>query len=138
MSKLLLDANILLDFIDPDRPESDQAVELFRRCINGIDTGCVSAGSLIDVYYVSKKYLGEQAARDYFRAFVDAFTVCSLDKAICKIAANSNEPDAEDAAVRAIAESISVDFIITRDAGAFKTSKIKSMSAAEYLDIFAG
>ena len=46
-----------------------------------------------------------------------------------------NEPDFEDDLVRAVAELEGADFIITRDSAAFAKSKVKSVTAAEYLEL---
>lgn len=137
MSKLLIDTSVLLDFMDPNRPESNAAVEVFRRCAKSIDTGYVCAGSLKDLYYVATKYLGQQAARDFTYAFLDIFEVYPLDKTLCKAAVLSDEPDFEDALMRISAEESKVDFILARDAASFATSRIKAITASEYMMIFA-
>ena len=136
MYKLLLDTNVLLDFMVPDRPESDAAVEIIRRCSNGTDVGCVCAGSLKDAYYVACKHLGEQTAHDFVRVFLEALSVAPLDEAMCKIAANSNEPDFEDALVRATAEHINANLILTRDAKAYEHSTVRAISPQQFVDLF--
>lgn len=137
MHKLLLDTNVLLDFMVAERPGSDAAVEVIRRCATKEDVGYVCAGSLKDTYYVARKYLGEQSARDFVRAFLMVLEVCALDGPVCRIAADSNEPDFEDALIRASAEDERVDFILTRDVGAFQATKIRSLDAERYLALFA-
>ena len=134
--RLLLDTNILLDFMDPARPESDAAVEVFRRCIGGTCEGFICATSLKDLYYVGRKHLGEQAARDFYRAFLAAFAVLGIDDTVCRMALDSNEPDIEDAIVRVLAEENDIDFILTRDAEAFRASSVCSLSAATFLQLF--
>ena len=134
--RLLLDTNILLDFMDPARPESNVAVEVFRRCIRGTHEGFICATSLKDMYYIARKHLGEQAARDFYRAFLAAFTVLGVDDTVCRMALDSNEPDIEDAIVRVLAEENDIDFILTRDAEAFRASTVRSLSAAAFLRLF--
>lgn len=48
---------------------------------------------------------------------------------------NSNEPVFEDGLIRACAELNGADFIITRGKDAFAKSKVRSVTAAEYLDL---
>ena len=136
MSNVLLDTNILLDYVLSERPESDSAVQLFRAIFNGDLSGFVAASSLNDFYYVVRKFIGDQAARDWIRVFLRAFTVEELDIEICATAADSDEPDFEDGCVRAIAERAQVDFIITRDKKAFARSWVKTYSAREFLELF--
>ena len=68
MSNVLLDTNILLDYVLSERPESDSAVQLFRAIFNGDLSGFVAASSLNDFYYVVRKFIGDQAARVRGRA----------------------------------------------------------------------
>ena len=51
----------------------------------------------------------------------------------CDRSLKSNEPDFEDGLVRACAELNGADFIITRDEDAFVGSKVKSVTAKEFL-----
>lgn len=119
------------------RPESDAAIRVIQRCSAKQDIGYVCAGSLKDIYYIACKNLGEQAARDFVRAFLMIFEVCPLDGSLCKIAANSSEPDFEDALICASAEDIHADFILTRDTSAFRHTTIRSLSAHDYISLFS-
>ena len=137
MPKLLLDTNYLLDFVRPERPESDDAVALFHLMQqSGSYEACVAAPSLKDFYYLLRGDYSEQERRDWLRVFVRAFDVEPLDVEICATALDSDEPDYEDGCIRAIAERAQVDFIITRDKRAFARSWVKSYSAREFLELF--
>lgn len=134
--KLLLDTNILLDAAMSERPGRPFAMVLFDEMAFGKAKGYIGALSLKDVYYVLTKYAGEAAAREYVEAAMDAFEIVGVDDSICRIAVSSNEPDFEDGLVRACAENIPVDFIISRDEAAFLKSPIKRLSAQDYVDLF--
>ena len=136
MSRLLLDTNYLLDFIIKERPESDEAVRLFRLIVQGEHEGLVASTSLKDLYYLARKGLSDQECRDWIRVFMRAFAVCALDQDACWAALNSDEPDFEDGCIRAIAEHEGVDFIITRDADAFARSTVKTYTARRFLELF--
>ena len=136
MSRLLLDTNYLVDFMFPDRPESECAVELFREIIQGRHEGIVSSTSLKDLYYLTRKELSDEEARDWICVFIRALDVEACDVEVCTIALESDEPDFEDGCIRAIAERAQVDFIITRDADAFARSWVKPYSAQRFLELF--
>ena len=136
MYRLLFDTNFLLDFIDPDRPDSDDAVSLFKETVSGRYDGRVAASSLKDMYYVLSKFRGESEARDWVRAFMRVLTVEEIDAEVCAIALDSDEPDYEDGCIRAIAERSQVDFIITRDEDAFARSWVKTYSAKRFNELF--
>ena len=135
-SKLLLDTNVVIDYIIPDRPEHDSAEQLVASLARGQGFGFVCAGSLKDCYYICVKYIGEQSCRELIRQFLVMFDVLALRPDECLTAAYSDEPDFEDGLIRAVAESNDMDFIITRDAEAFQRSTVKSLAAGEYLSLF--
>ena len=82
------------------------------------------------------KYLGEQAARDFVRAFLDALNVIALDEATCRIAASSDEPDFEDAIIRATAENMRANLILTRDERAYERSAVRAITPQRFVDLF--
>ena len=134
--KLLVDTNVLLDAAMPEREGWAAAVLLMDEFAYEEALGYASALSLKDVYYVLTKYAGERQAREFVRATIDLFEVVAVDGVACRIAAFSDEPDLEDGLIRACAESIPVDFIISRDKAVFARSSIKRLSVREYLDLF--
>lgn len=138
--KLLVDTNIFLDVAIDAREEHVPGLLLWDEFlygeIYGEIEGYVAATSLKDVYYILGKYEGESRSRDFIEAILKIFQVVPVDALVCKTAIRSNEPDFEDGIVRECAESIPVDFIISRDKSAFGRSYIKCLTAQEYLDFF--
>ena len=134
--KLLVDTNIFLDVAIDAREEHVPGLLLWDEFLYGEIEGYVAATSLKDVYYILGKYEGESRSRDFIEAILKIFRVVPVDALVCKTAIRSNEPDFEDGIVRECAESIPVDFIISRDKSAFGRSYIKCLTAQEYLDFF--
>lgn len=134
--KLLIDTNILLDAAMSERPCWSAAALLMDELAYNEAEGYIAATSLKDVYYVLTKYADEQSAREFVCAAMDLFNIVEVNASICRMAAASDEPDFEDGLVRACAESIPADFIISRDEGAFARSALKRLSAQDYLDLF--
>lgn len=73
--RLLLDTNILLDYIVPDRPHSSAAATLVHMAGAESLTIFVTPSSLKDMYYIARKYIDEQTARQYIELFLDLFVV---------------------------------------------------------------
>lgn len=134
--KLFVDTNVLLDAAMGERPGWAAAVLLMDEFAYAGTKGYISASSLKDVYCILTKYSDEASAREFVIAAMNLFEVVAVDSTVCRVAALSNEPDFEDGIVRACAESVPVDFIISRDEKAFAKSPIKRLSAQDYLDIF--
>lgn len=135
-AKALLDTNILLDAAMSERPGWEAATLLLDEVAYGSLEACIAATSLKDAYYVLAKYMGEEAAREYVEAAMDAFHLVPVDEAVCRSAIESEEPDFEDGIVRACAESVGADFIISRDEGVFLKANVRKLSAREYVDLF--
>ncbi|MBT1163941.1 type II toxin-antitoxin system VapC family toxin [Bifidobacterium felsineum] len=135
-SKLLLDTNVLIDYAVANRPEHAEATALVKRIVSGQDTGYTTSGSLKDFYYLCRKPLGEAASRQLIRNFLVLLDVLPVGQEECHDSAYSDEPDFEDGLIRAVAERNDMDFIITRDSGAFAHSPVKSLTARRYLDLF--
>lgn len=133
MCRLLLDTNILIDASLPGRIEHTEAAELVDRCSGWAEFGMMCALSLKDVYYIVSKEHGEPVAREAVRGLTGMLRIAPVDFEVCLNALDSNEPDFEDGIVRACAEINDADYIITRDKDAFSRSKVKSLSATEYL-----
>lgn len=134
--RLLIDTNVLLDAAMGERPGWAAATLLIDELAYEDVVGYVSALSLKDVYYVLTKYADERAAHSFILAAMELLTVAGVDGALCRLAALSDEPDFEDGIIRACAEDLSVDFIISRDEKAFVRSPIRRLSAQEYIDLF--
>ena len=133
---ILIDTNILLDCAITERPGRIAAQFLFDEIAYGGLKGLVSSLSLKDVYYVLAKYTNEVEAREFVSSLMQFVRVVSVDEAICRTAVESNEPDFEDGLIRACAEREKVDFIISRNEGAYARSPIKRLSAQDYVDLF--
>lgn len=138
MHRLLLDTNILLDCVDPRRAFHGDALRLLAQCNGGGDMGLASSHSLKDVYYVMSKLYGEPSAREAVRVLAGLVVIGPIGAEEALMALDSNEPDFEDGLVRAFAELNDVDFIVSRDQEAFRKSRVRKVSAAEYLDVVCG
>ena len=135
--RLLFDTNVLLDALVEGRPESTEAWEVLKRCNGGGDMGLVTSDSLKDAYYVLSRGGREAAAREAIELLMELLVIAPVGAEECELSMRSGEPDFEDGLVRACAELNDVAFILTRDDRAFRTSRVRSLTCAEYLELFA-
>ena len=136
MRRIVLDTNAILDAAMAERPDHAAALLLLDDVGFGGTEAFTPASSLKDVYYILTKYFGEANARAYVAAMLEAFHIEAVDAALCRCAILSDEPDFEDGIVRACAEALEADFIISRDEKAFRTSTIRRLSPREYAELF--
>ena len=100
-SKVLLDTNVMLD-LALARPEGFDAAATIAEAVAYEEVvAYVCATSLKDLYYILSKAMGEKDARTYIKAVMDDFIICSVDYALCRQAADSDEPDFEEITLEA-------------------------------------
>lgn len=133
MYRILLDTNILLDSIIPNRPQHDEALALLKWCNGSGDYGFAAATSFNDAYYVLCRAYSEAIAREALENLLILVAVAPVSAEECDRSLRSNEPDFEDGLIRACAELNGADFIVTRDRDAFAGGKVRSVTAKEFL-----
>ena len=134
--RLLFDTTVLLDAMVAGRPQSKEAWAVLDRCNGGGDMGLAACGSLKDVYYILSRGGREAEARETVEKLRELLVIAPLGAEECELSLGCGEPDFEDGLIRACAELNDVDVILTRDAAAFKRSKARAMTCAEYLETF--
>lgn len=133
MYRILLDTNILLDSIIPNRPQHDEALALLKWCNGSGDYGFAAATSFNDAYYVLCRAYSEAIAREALENLLSLVAVAPVSAEECDRSLRSNEPDFEDGLIRACAELNGADFIVTRGRDAFAGGKVRSVTAKEFL-----
>lgn len=121
MYSVLLDTNVVLDYVSTDRPEHAVTVDALRACLSRDDVRVfVPACLLKDVYFIYERHYGTEGnARRIVALMRRAFEAVELTLDIVDAALVSDEPDFEDGIVRATAEAIGADAIFSRDVRAF-------------------
>ena len=138
MSRFFFDTNVLLDLVIPARPQHTFAAELFREiAVRSDGRALLLASSLKDVYYIFNRHYGdEQTARKVISQMRVSFEVSELTLRVVDDALHSDEPDYEDALVRAAAEIAGCNYIISRDEKAFRASCCQRVDAQQALALF--
>lgn len=137
--RLLFDTNALLDIVGSEelRPRRRSVADLVTRCFAGNVQTLLPVESLKDAYYIVRKATGsEETARACVRLGMAIFDLVDLRADHAQAALVSDEPDFEDGVIRAQAEELQVDAIVTDDRAAFASCEIAHMSAASCLAAF--
>jgi predicted nucleic acid-binding protein len=112
--KVAFDTNVLLDAI-LNRPERANALQLMLAVAEERITGVISANSITDLYYVSKKGIGDEATREAISDILSMFDVAAVDGDVCSMALITDMGDFEDAVLAVCAANEGADYIVTRD-----------------------
>lgn len=119
--KVAFDTNVLLDTI-LNRPERETALKLMFAVAREEIDGAVSANSITDLYYLSRKGIGDSGAREAIAAILEMFDIMPVNGDTCFMALNMDMSDYEDAVLAACAAEARVDYIATRDEGFISAS----------------
>ena len=126
--KLLLDSNIVIDYLVCRKPFCESARKLMMLgYVHEFDLH-LGTSQIGDIYYVmthADARLSHVEAIDRLRRLRAFMEVCSLDSAGFDRALDSGWPDFDDACVYQVARSIRADAIITRNQKDFAMSSIK-------------
>lgn len=134
---ILLDTNIILDYI-AERPfsksETKQIFEMiFSRKINGI----IAAHSITNLWYILRKTCTAPERREIINTLLECFEIAEINKTIIQNAINRNNfSDFEDCLQDECAKTYKADYIITRDKDDFTTSLIPTLFPTEFLTNF--
>lgn len=139
--RVLLDTNVLLDYLDARRSEHDTARRLVRAILSRGGSPVAPASSYKDVYYVLLRSLGsERDARALIRGLVECVPITPIDLHGTDLApaVASDEPDFEDGLAQQLAERERLVAIVTRDASAFRSSFVPTFDPREFLSVLEG
>lgn len=133
MEKILFDTNVILDIALKRRPFFEHAASLFTLMDKGIIIGYITASTVTDIYYISKKEKGHEMALDFISNLIEIVDVIGVDKGIIINAIKSRMKDFEDAVQEYSAASYGIGIVITRNVKDFEHSQLKVFSPLEFL-----
>ena len=132
--KILIDTNIILDFLLQREPLFQDAERLFQAVGNGEVVGYVTATTLTDVFYIARRHTQSlDKAKQAVSETLAAMAVCPVDRDILESALNSNCDDFEDAVQICSAVAQGLDAIVTRNAKDFSGSSLPIYSSNDLL-----
>lgn len=133
--KIAFDTNVLLDTI-LNRTGRENALKLMLAVSEEQISGVVSANSITDLYYLARKGIGDQAAREAIFDVLSIFDVAPVDGDVCSMALNGPMSDFEDAVLAVCAANEEVDYIATNDIGFIKSeSPVPARSPLDILEM---
>jgi predicted nucleic acid-binding protein len=124
MMRVLFDTNVLLDVVGHREPFHEAALAVWSLVEAGKIDGVISAISFNNVYYIVRKFNGQEAAIAAVRAIRRQFRVVALGATIVDDALKSGIADLEDAIQHASAVRVGADCIVSRDSKGFTAGTI--------------
>lgn len=119
MNRVYLDANILLDFSNPERKYHSNAIHIITHCLKTKITLFTSCDIITTLYYIDSKKSKESALNNIhkinqFVKIID-FSNTEVEQTCDLMAQNSDFKDLEDTIQYILAKKASCDCIISND-----------------------
>ncbi len=131
--RVLVDTNIVLDFVPARQPFFAEADEIFVRLLTGEFEAFVSAITPINVFYTTHKEKDKPTAFLAIEELLKVVEITRSDKFIFQNALIHGFSDYEDAVQCACALAENLDTIVTRNAKDYKNARIKIYSPHNFL-----
>ena len=136
---ILIDTNVAIDILIEREPFFKNSQRILLAAEQKYINGFISASSITDIYYITYKFYKSKAtANELLREhLIGAVNIAAVDGDIIIEALDLNWSDFEDSVQYITGESISADYIVTRNPEDFKNAKINIITPEELLDIIA-
>ncbi len=131
--RVLLDTNVILDFLLDRQPFAGPAEEVWQALHQGRAEGYVSPITPINVFYIARKMKGVDYARQLVVGLLTVCPACPLDDSAMQAALRLPLADYEDAVQLAGALAYQLDAIVTRDPDDFASASLPIYSPADFL-----
>lgn len=135
--KVLIDTNIIIDFLCRRDGFFDDAKIVFEHCFTDVD-GVIAGHTISNLFYILRnRYdftLGQ--CKNKIRNLCILFDVADINKEIIlKALENEDFTDLEDSMQNECAVSSGVNYIVTRNEEDFKSEKIPAVTPKEFIEI---
>ena len=115
MKRVLLDTNVVLDFLLRREPNYGYAQDIIKEVVNGIVQGYITASMATDVFYLLQKTNGKTFAFNSLDDLLIILDVLTVYRDDVYSALNSGWDDFEDALQAQVAVRSGMDAIVTRN-----------------------
>lgn len=136
VDKILIDTNVLLDYLLTRELFYEDAKEVVLTCTEGETKGCIAAHSVANMFYILRKDYNVKERREILTNLCAIFDIVGIDKAKLLSALQNEEFfDFEDCLQMECAKIYGAEYIVTRNVDDYKTSEIKAILPKEYLTL---
>ena len=133
MIRVLLDTNVVLDFLLDREPFAEAAAAVWEAHREGHVEAYVSAITPVNVFYIARKLKGREEARRVVEGLLAEGRVGLIDSGVLLDALALPIKDHEDAVQHASATHSQLDFLVTRDPQDFVEATLSVLSPAALL-----
>ena len=134
--KVLVDTNVILDVLLEREPFYRASLEILAMSEMGQIEGFVSAITIPTIYYLVRKEVGSDKAREAVKRILAIFKVAPVDEGVLLDATRVPFRDYEDAVIYCSTLRVGAACIITRNVRDFRDSQVPVVTPLEFLRRF--
>lgn len=134
--RVLLDTNVVIDFLERRHPFYDDAVALVDASRRQKHSILIAAHSIDNIVYILRKKIPFNELLTGLEKFLTICRIVDVNEAIIRASLSAKWKDLEDAIQYFSALEAKADLIVTRDVAGYEEYKIKAMTPAEALGLF--
>ena len=133
--KILIDTNVLIDYLMRRTPYSDDAEKIIILCKNMQVRGCMAAHSVINILYILRKEMTLEEQKKLLLYLSEFIEIVGIDRRkIINVLTDGLFADVEDCLQAECAKDFSADYIVTRNVKDFQNSAIPAVLPDEFLE----
>ncbi|MEJ5198886.1 MAG: PIN domain-containing protein [Anaerolineae bacterium] len=132
---MLLDTNVVLDFLLDREPFAEAATEIWEANRQGRIEAYVSAITPVNIFYIARKLRGVEVARQIVEGLLNECRIAMVDRAVLQDAMMFSLKDYEDAVQLASAMRSRLDAIVTRNPKDYPSAPLLVLSPSDLVTI---
>lgn len=132
--RILVDTNVMLDLLLAREPWDAQAKPIWDALDAGRLFAYLPASVLTDIFYIVRKQVGADRAKTAVSESLRRCIIIPVDRSLLESALSMTGPDFEDNVQIACAQSLGLDFVVTRNAADFHDSPIPAVEPTALVD----
>ncbi len=134
--KILIDTNILIDYILERQPFTASAEKIIVLCKDKKIDGCIAAHSIMNIFYILRKEMTIEERKNFLYYLSQITEIVGVDKYKIFSALNNNAfADFEDSVQNECAKSFFADYVVTRNIKDFINGTVKPISPDDFLKL---
>ncbi len=130
---MLFDSDVLLDVLAQRQPFVIASAQALNTVTQEQVQGYVSGQAITNIFYILRRKIGSQAARELLSRLLQRIQVASVTDEVIRQTLQSSIADFEDAVTSAAANIAGLEMIVTRNTSDFVTSSVPAIMPEEFL-----
>ena len=134
VSRILVDTNVLLDYLLTREPYYEDAKKIVVACTEGKISGCIAAHTISNMFFILRKDYSIEERRAVLTNLCKIFDVEGIDRVKLLAGLQNGEfSDFEDCLQMECAKAYGAEYIVTRNVADYKASTVEAITPEKYL-----